>query len=671
MKKKPTPFIALSKTPQRILVILEPHPDIARLFRAAKRRAQQHAMEWEVLMIETPKMYRGLDAHDRENLLNATTLAEQMGAIVSKRHAGTLMKGIQDALIDRADERIPVHSIIVADVKRKLHWLGFGRRALVKQMKAALSPDIQVVAIPIGAERMRTRWLANILRVNAKEILISLLTVAFATGAIEVINHLAPEVIGPHNRNKSLVYMIACAFAAGRYGLLAGIVASVASFLTLNLIYVTPYMRLEFMDRTSAVNMALFLLAAVILSLLGSRDYGNRLSLAKRVERLQSLLKVHRTALTKNRPEEAILALNDELKSLFGGDIVFFLPSIIDEYKLETLFHEELLLNEGEQKALQVCWEEGKTTGIGAPYHPPGCSWRFEPLTTAKDEVGVLGLRIVGNKELDADFGQLLSGIADQVALILERLQLRQSAEETKIQAEREKLRAMLLSSVSHDLKTPLASIIGSLSVYRSMGQKLSEEHRLTLINTALDEAQRLDSFITNILDMTRIESGQVELKEEWVRPDDWIQEVRRRLREQLRNHELVIHTPGTRAEVAMDAMMTGQVLQNLLDNAAKYNHPGTRIELTWSADKSGFTLSVRDHGIGIPEEQLDKVFDKYARIKRQDRQVAGTGLGLAIAKAIMQAQNGTITASNHPEGGAVFSIFLPKTRNAGNRRAA
>lgn len=671
MRRKPRSLITLSRTPARILVILEPHPEIARLFRAAKRRAQQHGLEWEVLLIETPKMYRGLDVRDRENLLNATTLAEQMGAIVSKQHARSMLKGIQNALIDRVEQRVPIHSIIVADVKRKLNWFGLGRRPLVRQLKSTMSPEIDIVAIPIGAERIGTRWLANILRVNTLEILISLLTVAIATVAIEMVNYFAPEVIGPHNRNKSLIYMIACAFAAGRYGLLAGIVTSVASFLMLNLIYVSPYMRLEFMDRTSAVNMGLFLLAAVILSLLGSRDYGNRQSLSKRVERLQSLLKVHRSALTKNRPEEAIMALNDELKTLFGGDIVFFLPSILDEYKLETLFQEELMLNEGEQKALQVCWEEGKTTGIGAPYHPPGCGWRFEPLTTTKDEVGVLGLRIGDNKELDADFGQLLSGIADQVAMILERLQLRQNAEETKIQAEREKLRAMLLSSVSHDLKTPLASIIGSLSVYRSMGPKLPEEHRLTLIATALDEAQRLDSFITNILDMTRIESGQIELKAEWVRPDEWIQEVRRRLRDQLRNHELVIHTPGTRAEVSMDAMMTGQVLQNLLDNAAKYNHPGTRIEVTWNTDKSGFVLSVRDHGVGIPEEQLDKVFDKYARIKRQDRQVAGTGLGLAIAKAVMQAQGGTITAANHPEGGAIFTIFLPKTRNAGNRRAA
>jgi two-component system sensor histidine kinase KdpD len=392
--------------------------------------------------------------------------------------------------------------------------------------------------------------------------------------------------------------------------------------------------------------------------------------LAKRADRYYSLFQIHKLALNKNTAEETIATLDEELKLLLQTDVVFFMPSLMDEAKLEALFKTEIELNENDLKALKICWEEAKTTGVGAPYSPHGCRWRFEPLITSQDEIGVLAVHINDNIELDADFGRLVSGIADQVALIIERMQLGHIAEETRIQAEREKLRAMLLSSVSHDLKTPLASVIGSLSVYRSMGANLPEEHKLTLINTALEEAQRLDSFITNILDMTRIESGQIELKQEWVSIVSLIETVRKRLRDRLRHHTIIVlHQEDI--EVSMDEMMTGQVLQNLLDNAAKYTTHGTQIEISWQSSDDGLELAVRDNGAGIPESQHGKVFDKYARINRQDSQVAGTGLGLAIARAVMRAQGGNIMVANHPQGGAVFKLIFPRTRKITQQEAA
>ncbi len=229
---------------------------------------------------------------------------------------------------------------------------------------------------------------------------------------------------------------------------------------------------------------------------------------------------------------------------------------------------------------------------------------------------------------------------------------------------ERGQLHAMLLSSVSHDLKTPLASVIGSLSVCRNLGGRLSDENRQTLIDNALTEALRLDSFITNILDMTRLESGQIVFKAQWSAPHHLIQDIQKRLHARLRQHALAIQPPRIQnLEIRMDAMMTGQILQNILDNACKYTPPGTRIEISWAVDeKSRAVLRVQDFGPGIAPDKLQEIFNKYTRIK-QDMPVAGTGLGLAIAKAVMKAQGGDILASNHPDGGALFTLTFPHWR--------
>ena len=283
-------------------------------------------------------------------------------------------------------------------------------------------------------------------------------------------------------------------------------------------------------------------------------------------------------------------------------------------------------------------------------------------------------MRPLREKILDMWLSALLTNIADQMAILLEHLELEQSMEATRLRSEREKLRSMLLSSISHDLKTPLAGIIGALSVHRSVGERLTPDRRKELLDSALEEAQRLDSFITNILDMTRRESGKIDLRQEWQDIDTVIQSAAKRSQHRLRQRTLDIQgCLGT--EVYMDAMMIEQVLQNLIDNACKYTPDGTRIEICCTASqREGFRCRVRDFGPGIPEDKLSQVFDKYARLKKQDSQVAGTGLGLAICKAVMEMQSGWIVAANHPEGGAEFTFGLPhwrKTRQGATKKEA
>lgn len=285
-------------------------------------------------------------------------------------------------------------------------------------------------------------------------------------------------------------------------------------------------------------------------------------------------------------------------------------------------------------------------------------------MISSSGEVGVIAVRPRKKARVDAWFGRLLTAIADQTANVLEHIEMERSLEKTRIGEEREKLRSMLLSSVSHDLKTPLAGIIGALSVHQSLGGRLSQEKRDDLLNSSLEEAQRLDSFITNILDMTRLESGNIKFKQEWYSVQSMIEGVRRRLTHRLKHRKLFVHPFPPNMEVFMDVVMTEQVLQNIIDNACKYTPEDSTIEISCIADpEKGFLCSVRDHGKGLPLEKIDQVFDKYVRLHKQDSQVAGTGLGLAISKTVIEAQKGFIIAGNHPEGGAIFTFCLPQLR--------
>jgi two-component system sensor histidine kinase KdpD len=381
------------------------------------------------------------------------------------------------------------------------------------------------------------------------------------------------------------------------------------------------------------------------------------------------LFALYRIASEAYSRDEAVEALQKELESVLDAKVVFFFPEMTTSKHVDLVIPTDAAFAEADRRAAHHCWEEMETSGLGSPSHS-ATSWHFEPMVSAAGKAGVLGIQPKDKKNLDAWRAQLVADIAVQTATLLQHIMLKTSMQEKRLFQERENLRALLLSSVSHDFKTPLAGIIGALSVYRSLGTKLSEQKRDALVETAIDEAQRLDNFITNILDMARLESGSVKLRREWYDMESTIENVVRRMKPRCRNHVVKVYPCPIGVEVYMDILMTEQIFQNILDNACKYTQTGTGIEITCRIDEDkGFICEIRDYGPGIPPENMDAIFNKFTRLQKKDTQVAGTGLGLAIAKAIMEAQDGWITAGNHPEGGAIFTICLPQWRMAKDNR--
>ena len=226
---------------------------------------------------------------------------------------------------------------------------------------------------------------------------------------------------------------------------------------------------------------------------------------------------------------------------------------------------------------------------------------------------------------------------------------------------EREKFHRQILSSVSHDLKTPLASIIGSLEVYERMSGRLTPEQQQSLISLALQEAYRLDTFITNILDMARLENGMVKRRQETVALRSLLEDCVTRLGHRLKNTRIHYAEPPQPVQALVDQTLLSRTICLVLDNAVKYGGTPSKIDIAYGKDHAGAAfISVADNGPGIPEARLDDVFSKYTRFARGDQQNAGTGLGLAICREIMRLLDGKIVAENNPDGGSIFTLTMP-----------
>jgi two-component system sensor histidine kinase KdpD len=645
-----------------VLVCINEHPRSVLLLRAAKNKAKELNADWRVIYVADTYEPR----NERNNYtLQNITLAEQMGAEVDHITDGNVFRGICNILDKYKENETKIHSIYVGD-DGEHGILSKFRRTIGDKLKSHLRDSIKVEIIDLEGSKVVSSTSNTISKnlTSLSEFIIAILAVVVATAVVEILNNMIPHSVGPFNWSRPIVFMAACAFVAGKYGLIPGIVSALASYLVMNFFYVSPNINIFLNNEEDTVNLGLFLSATILIALFVGNTHERNDKLSLQMQRIQSLFKIYRASINQRSRIDVLEELHAELSKAFATEVIFFTPTPINPDKLISAYPKQAKLSESEEEALYECWNSSQVTGYGSISHPT-INYRFIPLVTASNEIGVLAVRTDGKFILDVPTNSLLSLTSDHIAFILERIELGHVMEESRIRDEREKLRAMLLSSVSHDLKTPLASVIGALSVLRTMNDALTEEQKSTLMSTAHEEAQRLDSFITNILDMTRIETGQITFKPDWVSPEELVSGVTKRIKAKLSGNKLVMKkTRQLDAEIFLDSTMTSQAIQNILENAVKYSPENSKIEIDYSSDERGFILSFRDHGRGIPVESQNMIFDKYTRILQQDRKIAGTGLGLAISKLIMHGHKGMITVENHPKGGAIFSLIFPQWRN-------
>jgi two-component system, OmpR family, sensor histidine kinase KdpD len=303
----------------------------------------------------------------------------------------------------------------------------------------------------------------------------------------------------------------------------------------------------------------------------------------------------------------------------------------------------------------------------------PSARFQFRPMPGSKGSIGAVGIDAGDGDDAMSDAViATIQSFVEQAAIAIERISLVEQATRAETAAEGERLRAALLSSISHDLRTPLASIVGSVTSLRTLGDRMPMTDRSDLLATIEEEAGRLSRFVSNLLDMTRLEAGAIDIRRDWVDVGDVVASAVERARKAFPQRTIECALPDKLPLFRGDAVLLEQVLFNLLDNAHKYSEQGLSTHVYVTTTPTELALDVADHGIGIPAEALEKVFDKFYRVAGSDGRAPGTGLGLSICAGIIKGMGGSIRAESPIEGnrGTRIRIALPIDANGAPRQA-
>jgi two-component system sensor histidine kinase KdpD len=460
--------------------------------------------------------------------------------------------------------------------------------------------------------------------------------------------------------NLSMVFLIAVLFSAVTWGLGPSILASILSLLVYDFFFVSPIFTFTVANPQDILALVIFLITAVLTSNLAARVRHQADAAQHREARTAALYALSRQIAGAAGLNDVLRAIVTQVAQILGAKVVVLL-SESDQLVLKAGHPADTQLTAAEGAAAAWAWQHNQTAGRGTDTLPGG-EWFYLPLGTAQGTVGVLGLQFeTPEVVISPDQRRLLEALAGQAAVAIERTRLVREMMRARLLTETERLRDALLSTISHDLRTPLVSIIGAVSSLLTYGATYDENVRQELLLTIQEEAERLNRFVGNLLDMMRLESGAMEVKREWVEIGDVIGTALSRLARSLGQHQIAVQVDPDLPMLRLDFVLIEHVLVNLLENAAKYSPPQTTIHVRARQDGQAITLEVADEGIGIPTGERERIFDKFYRVQRGDRQGAGTGLGLSICKGIVEAHGGHITASSPVHGkGAIFTLTFP-----------
>ena len=640
---------------ERLLASVNESPAAENLVRRAKRLAERLDAQWTVLYLETARG-RSLGESSRDRVAKTLRLAEQLGAAtLTLPCAGS----IAEDLLAYAREHNCTQLVI--GKSRRTRWFELRHGSVVDELvRGATGITVQVIPETEAAAPAASAAAAEFAPVDAWSYIYALLAVGAATGLGKLIDYWLDVP------NLSLVYISAVLATAVRRGLWPSLFAAGVSTLAYNFFFIEPLFTFSIADPANVLALVFFAVIAVITSQLTASQRTHMLSARSQAGITAELLDFSRRLAGLRKLDELLQLSVDNIARLLMAETVLLLPQD-GRLSLRASQPMDAQLDPADVAAATWCWEKAQPAGRGADTLP-GARRLFVPLLSGGRAVGVIGVRLAQEDALlSPPQRRMLDALCDLAAIAVERVRLAKEVDQAKVLAETEKLRSALLTSVSHDLRTPLAGILGSLTSLRAYGEKFSAKERDELLGNALDETERMTRFIGNLLDMTRLGAGALEPKFQECDLREIVASARKRLGRALAQHTLLIGATEGVPLVRLDPVLMEQVLVNLLDNAAKYSPEGSTIEVRAELHKYAITISVLDQGSGIPPEHLTKIFELFHRVQQGDRQRAGIGLGLTVCRGFVEAMGGTLRASNRAEGGASFEIgFSPQIAVAG-----
>lgn len=648
---------------ERVVVCISESERCAALVRQAKRMADGWHARWTAVYVETARTQRLTDV-ERDRIVDCQRLAERLGGealtIPGADVAEEILRFARDNNVtqivigksNRSRWFEMLHGSVVHDLVRKAGSIGVH----------VSSADEHDGGEPIAAKTVRTKQPSK-----GPDLVAYAVTCVAVAGALALALLFQP-VLGVENVD--LIFLIAVLLVAGRYGLWPSMVASAISGLAYNFFFFHPVYTFAIDDPAHVVAVLFFMASALIASNLAGRvrDQANAARLRARTS--EALYAFSRKVAGVAALDDLLWAAAFQIAAMLKLNVVILAPE--DGHLAVHLgYPPEDRVDGADLAAAHWSWKHNRPAGRGAETLP-GAKRLFMPMRTSRGAVGVIGLdRERPGPLFTPDERRLLDSLLDQTAVAIERVQLAKEIDEARVLTETERLRSALLASISHDLSTPLASILGAATSLQNYDALYDSKARQELVATILDESERLHRFVRNLLDMTRLESGAIEPNREMIDIGEAIGAVLERCGRMLIQHRVELDIEPDLPMLELDAVLLEQVLINLLDNASKYTPPGSTVSVLAKRQAGNIVLQVCDEGPGMPEGELERVFTKFHRLHVGDRKRPGTGLGLAVCRGFVEALGGTITAGNRSDrSGAIFTLTFPE-RPAEERPAA
>ncbi len=596
-------------TGERILVCISPSPYSARLIRAARRMATSLHAELLGLYIETPSAIR-LSTDDRERLAQHMRLVESLdGEAVTIRADDAPME------IVRYARKRNVTKIVVGKPTHP-RWRDVLRPPFLDVL-VRLSEEIDVYVIsgfetppktkPVQVERPRVPALGY-LAAAVVVVLSTLLGVAFA-------REQTADVV--------MVYLLGVVIVAMRFGYGPSLLAAVLAVIAFDFFFITPFYSFAVSDLRHIATFAVMFIVAVVISNLTQRIRRQADAARSRERRTAALFAVSRELGAAATRDALVSTTLSHVRSIFSAKAALLLPN--DSRLLEPVMS-DVTLDEKDLAVAEWVWTHERAAGATTDTLASSRAL-FVPLLGSHGRVGALAIIPSPESHLNnPDERQLLDTIARLTASALERAELAEEARRARLRIETEQLRNALLSSVSHDLRTPLAVITGSTSALLEEGAPKDEATRRELLKTAHDESLRLNRLVRNLLDMTRLEAGALKVTKEAQPLEEVVGAALNRMEDRLQGRDVQTDIPADLPLVPFDSVLIEQVLINLLENATKYTPPGSPIRVAARASEDSVEVEVADRGPGIAKENAERVFDKFYRA--HEAEGGGVGFG-------------------------------------------
>ena len=628
---------------ERLIVCVSTYPSSSELVRAGRLLAAGLDAEWFAVYVETPGQAK-LSLEKRDQLSKTLKLAEELGAKVVTLTG----RNIAEEVVNYARRHNATKILIGKPLKRRLGDIPLG--TVVDQL-IRRSGEIDIYVIN---RSLKERDIKKVYEEERPSLWMGYFNSLLFVVAASVLGQLTRSFF--HPTNLVMYYLVAVVASAIFCGRGPSIFTAILSVLTFDFLFVPPFFTFAVTDTQYILTFLVLFVVGLVISTLTAQTKEQAESARAREAYTTALYGLSRD-LASARDKEAVvqLLLRHVQETLDAEAAVFIHDKNSLRLEKKSL---NFLMNDYENAVADWVFRNGQPAGYSTDTLPAAVGY-YIPIKTTRGIYGTLGTSFKSKDfKIRLDHRQLLESFSSQTATALERITLSEEAQKNRLLEEKDKLQSALFNSISHDIRTPLVSITGVLSGM-IQNPKMDEDARKELLDTAYEEAGRLNRLVGNLLDMARLEADALKVSPNLCEIRDVIGSALKELEERLEDRKVTVNIQEGLPHIPMDFGLMMKVLVNLIDNAIKYAPFGLPIDIEAKETNGRIEIKVLDRGLGIPERDMEYVFDKFYRVKRPQN-VEGSGLGLSICKGIIEAHKGKIWAENRLGGGTIVTISLP-----------